>query len=435
MGSQRGSLRGQTREEKNVKRARIELAKRLTGAVLMMVAVTAVAACGSSNAGGSGGSGAVTVGEIYPLTGPIAGPGGKFLDGAKVAVADVNAHGGVLGKKMAETVADDSGDAVDAVPALRKLLIHNITFLSGPLSPTFPALKSIIDQQQIPAMAGIPSSQFDSLNDKWVYRTVVSDSVLGTAMAYYALSHHLMTCSFLFENIQSAQGLVQPITAAYTRHGGKVLDSEQLVPHASSYRSEIEKAVAKNPQCIFAQDDPTTSGTLFSEMASLGRLNIPVVGTDQFIDPAVAHAVGLPTMNKWFTGMTGAAPTGPAATYFTALYKKTYGQAPISFGADTYDGIVVAALAMDIAGTTNGKVWVNDISKVTDNESAKQCTTYNACYAIIKQKQPIDYEGASGPMDFDAHHSVFSGIDVERFTTAGQLQVVKAITADQLKGY
>jgi branched-chain amino acid transport system substrate-binding protein len=412
----------------------------IVGAVAL-VSVATIAACGSSSSSsggsgsGSGGSGSITVGEIYPLTGPIAGPGVKFLNGAKVAVADINKNGGVLGRQLNQSVADDSGDAVDAVPALRKLLISNITFLSGPLSPTFPALKNIIDQQQIPDMAGIPSSQFDTLNDKWVYRTVVSDSVLGTAMAYYALSKGLNTCSFLFENIQSAQGLVQPIMTAYEKHGGKVLDNEQLVPHSSSYRSEIEKAFANNPKCIFAQDDPTTSGTLFSEMESLGHLNVPIVGTDQFIDPAVAHAVGLKVMNKWVTGMTGAPPTGPAAQYFTKLYQKDYGQIPIAFSADTYDGIVVAALAMDIAGTTDGHVWVNDIDKVTDDETATQCTTYSQCYALVKQKKPIDYEGASGPMDFDAHHSVYTGIDVERFGLNGQLQQVLAVSPDQLKGY
>src|SRR5207302_9949125 len=104
---------------------------------------------------------------------------------------------------------------------------------------TFPALRNIIVQQKFPDFAGIPSSQFDNLSEPYIFRTVVSDSVLGTAMAYYAISKGLMTCSFLFENIQSAQGLVQPIMTAYTRHGGKVLDNESLVPHASSYRSEI----------------------------------------------------------------------------------------------------------------------------------------------------------------------------------------------------
>jgi branched-chain amino acid transport system substrate-binding protein len=406
-----------------------------TGAFILALAATV--SCGSTTGGGSGkGSvGPINLGEVYPLTGTIAGPGTKFSDGAHIAVADINAHGGVLGQKINEFIADDSGDAVDAVPALRQLLIHNLTFLSGPLSPTFPALQSIIVQANIPDFAGIPSSQFDTLNDPTVFRTVVSDSVLGTAMAYYAIQKGLMTCSFLFENIQSAQGLVQPIMAAYTRHGGKVLDNEQLVPHASSYRSEIEKAFANSPQCIFAQDDPTTDGTLFSEMRELGHLNVPIVGTDQFIDPADAQAVGLATMNKWVTGMSGAPPAGPSFSYFSNLYNAKYGSAPVEFAAATYDGVVIGALAMTIAGTTDPKVWVSDITKVTTDETGTECTTYSDCVAQIKAGKSIDYEGASGPMDFDSHHSVFAGIDVDRFDLTGKLQTVLEVSAAVLKGY
>ena len=254
-------------------------------------------------------------------------------------------------------------------------------------------------------------------------------------MAYYAISKGLMSCSFLFENIQSAQGLVQPIMTAYTKHGGKILDNEELVPHSSSYRSEIEKAFANNPQCIFAQDDPTTDGTLFSEMRELGKLNVPIVGTDQFIDPAVATAVGLPTMNKYVTGMSGAPPAGPSFSYFSSLYSAKYGSAPIEFAAATYDGVVIGALAMTIAGTTDPKVWVNDITKVTDDETGTECTNYSDCVTDIKAGKTIDYEGASGPMDFDSHHSVFAGIDVDRFSLSGQLETVLEVSASVLKGY
>jgi branched-chain amino acid transport system substrate-binding protein len=402
-----------------------------------MLALLTIAACGSGSPSGGGGGtvGPVKIGEIFPLTGAIAASGVRFLDGAKTGVADVNANGGVLGQKIQEYTGDDAGDAVDAVPALKQLLTHSPTFLAGPLSPTFPALQAIIDQSKIVAMAGIPSSQFDSLKDPYVYRTVVSDSVLGTAMAYYALSQHLMTCSFLVENIQSAQGLVAPIQTAYEKHGGKILDNEVLDPTASSYRTEIEKAFANNPQCIFSQMNEQNSGTLFSEMRELGKLNVPIVGTDAFTDPIIAQAVGLPDMTKWVTGMSGATPAGPSYSYFSSLYMTAYGKAPGAFAAALYDGVVIASLAMDIAKTTDPTIWKDSITKVTNSETATECTNYAKCYALVQAGTSIDYEGASGPMDFNSNHSVFSGIVVQRFDLSGKLQTVSSITADQLNGY
>jgi neutral amino acid transport system substrate-binding protein len=394
-----------------------------------------IASCGSTSTTGGSKVGPINLGEVFPLTGAIAGPGMEFIDGAHVAVADINAHGGVLGQKINEFVGDDSGDAVDAVPALRQLLTNNLTFLSGPLSPTFPALENIIVAQKIPDFAGIPSAQFDTLSQPYIFRTVVSDSVLGTAMAYYAISKGYMNCSFLFENVQSAQGLIQPIETAYTAHGGKVDDVEELVPHASSYRTEIEKAFADNPQCVFDQTDDITSPTLFSQMNSLGHLNVPIVGTDELAGATVAKAVGYPTMNKWVTGMAGANPSGPSYSYFSSLYMTKYGTAPTNFGASTYDGVIIGALAMTIAGTTDGHVWVNDITKVTSNQSGTACTSYSACVALIKAGTPMYYTGASGPMVFDSHHSVYTGIDVENFSLSGDLQQVVAITPQELNGY
>ena len=397
--------------------------------------VLPIVSCGGSTTTGTS-IGQVNVGEIFPLSGRFAGAGQRFIKGAQLAVADINAHGGIGGKTVNEFPGDDASDSVDAVPAMRQLLLHNLTFVAGPISPTFDAIHPIVDQNQIVAMSTIPSSQYDSLSDKWVFRTVVSDTVLATAMAYYAIKQGWTKCSMMFENIQSAQGLVQPIVTAYTKNGGTIVDNEQLTPHAASYRTEIQKAFAGNPQCLFLQTDPTTTGTLFANARELGHLNIPYVGTDSYTDINIAKAAGLADFSKWATGMLGAPPAGTGWTYFETAYKAKFsGEEPGAFSAAVYDGVVIASLAINIAGSSDPKVFVNDITKVTNDEKAKECTTYADCLALIKKGQTIDYEGASGPMDFDSHHSVYSGINVYKFDLSGNLQPVFSCPAEALQAF
>jgi branched-chain amino acid transport system substrate-binding protein len=397
--------------------------------------VLPIASCGGTTTTGNS-IGQVNVGEIFPLSGRFAGAGQRFIKGAQLAVADINAHGGIGGKNVNEYPGDDASDSVDAVPAMRQLLLHNLTFIAGPISPTFDAIHPIVDQNSIVAMSTIPSSQYDSLNDKWVFRTVVSDTVLATAMAYYAIKQGYTKCSMLFENIQSAQGLVQPIIDSYTKNGGTILDNVQLTPHAASYRSEIQKAFQQNPQCIFAQTDPTTTGTLFANARELGHLNVPFVGTDSYTDINIAKAAGLSEFTKVATGMLGAPPAGAAWSYFETAYKAKFsGEEPGAFSAAVYDGVVIAALAIQIAGSSDPKVFVNSITAVTNDETAKECNNYTECLALVKAGQKIDYEGASGPMDFDVHHSVYSGINVYKFDAAGNLQSVFTCPPDALAAF
>ena len=65
---------------------------------------------------------------------------------------------------------------------------QNLTYLSGPISNTFDAVHPLIDQAKIVDFGTIPSSQYDTLSDPYVFRQVVSNSVLGTAMAFYAIN-------------------------------------------------------------------------------------------------------------------------------------------------------------------------------------------------------------------------------------------------------
>src|SRR2546426_65190 len=304
--------------------------------------VLPIVSCGGSTTTGTS-IGQVNVGEIFPLSGRFAGAGQRFIKGAQLAVADINAHGGIGG---------------------------------------------------------------------WT------------------------KCSMMFENIPSAQGLVQPIVPAYTKNGGTIVDNEQLTPHAASYRTEIQKAFAGNPQCLFLQTDPTTTGTLFANARELGHLNIPYVGTDSYTDINIAKAAGLADFSKWATGMLGAPPAGTGWTYFETAYKAKFsGEEPGAFSAAVYDGVVIASLAINIAGSSDPKVFVNDITKVTNDEKAKECNNYSECLDLIKEGEKIDYEGASGPMDFDSHHSVYSGINVYKFDLSGNLQPVFSCSAEALQAF
>jgi branched-chain amino acid transport system substrate-binding protein len=401
------------------------------------VVLQALVACSiGSSPSANVATGPINLGLLFSFTGPRAAAGASFSQGAQAAIQTINANGGVLGRPLQIFSGDTAGDPVDAVPALRQLLIHNPAFLVGPTSLEFDAVHNIIDSAPIPSFAIIPSTEFDKLQDKWVYNILASDSQQGKASAYYAIKQGWTKCALMFDNSQASQSLVTPLTTAYSKNGGTVTANVTLTTGLSSYRSEVVQAFAGNPQCVFLQMDQSTAGTVFSNARDLGHLNVPYIGTNVFSDPLYAKAIGPADDSKWVTTTQSAPSTGATFDYFSQLFKAQFGVPPAARSAATYDSVVIAALAMTDAGSADPKVWVSKISDVVNNETGQEVTNYQDGVQALKQGKKIDYEGASAPMDFDQYHSITTGWQIEQFDPTGKtLHIVFPIPAVDLEKF
>jgi ABC-type branched-subunit amino acid transport system substrate-binding protein len=416
--------------------------RRRTCAALAVAGTIALAACSSSAAGTGGGSsgggrgpggGTITFGQLLPFTGTKAFLSSWATHGDAAAVYDVNHNGGVMGKTLTSVSADDAGDAVDAVPALRKLLISNPAFIVGPYSLTVMAVINEFDPNHVVDYVIGGTTQLDHMTEKYVYRTTASDSAEVVAMAYYAIHHGYKRAAYIFDNSANTQGLVQPLTASYTRQGGTVVANETLVPDQSSYSSEITAAFARHPQVVFAAFDQQTATTVFADMRQLGDLNVPVVGEDVLGSPGYAKAMGQPQASKYLFTVSGASPGGQAYQHYLDDYYAVYHTKQIlSSSYNMYDSVIISALAMTAAHSTDPEVWVNYVTKVS-NPPGTGCYTYASCVALLKAGKKINYEGATGPEDFNAYHNTFSGFAVSGFNSADQLVQVAYVTPRQVQ--
>src|ERR1700730_1569425 len=99
--------------------------RKRTTLILFLLIPFLLAACGGSGSGNGSASATqspIKIGLLSPLTGPEGFIGQAGLKGVQVAADYINANGGILGRKIELVSADTGGDAVDAVPALRKLI-------------------------------------------------------------------------------------------------------------------------------------------------------------------------------------------------------------------------------------------------------------------------------------------------------------------------
>jgi branched-chain amino acid transport system substrate-binding protein len=388
-------------------------------AVLGALVTLGVAACGGgTNSGSTGGTTGtpVNMAELFPVSGREAFVGQWFQHGAKAAVDDINKNGGVMGGKVTEMLADTGGDPVDAVTAQRKLLTQSPTFEVGPSSLEIQGVIKGYDASHLVDLMAGGTSQLDHMQYKYVFRTSASDTTITAAMAYFAIQKGWKKAVMLIETTSDATDELNHTTAYFKSNGGTVLDSEQLALHQSSYRSEITKAFAAGtPDVVFVKTDPQTGATLFANMKELGHLNVPLVSDDTGNTTDYAKAVGLPDASRLLYGVAGAAGSGEAWTHYLQDYQATWNSdKPVQLSQNTYDGVIIAALAMTEAKTTDGKVWVDHILKVS-NAPGTKCYYYSQCVTLLKDGKKINYEGASGPQDFDKYHNTYGDWDIVQY--------------------
>jgi ABC-type branched-subunit amino acid transport system substrate-binding protein len=407
--------------------------------VALAVAVSGLTACATTaSSGGSSGSGSgsgpITFGVLHPFTGAYASVGEAALQGVTVAASEINANGGILGRKLQIVHADTLGDPVDAVPAAEHMIASNHPVgIIGPGGLEIGSIQRILDADKIPFEFEGGDTAFDNTTDPMLWRDSPSDLQEGVAMAVWALQHGYKRAAFMMSTITTAQDFIPYIQGAYKAGGGTIVANESLTPGLTSYRTEALKVAQAHPQVIFSQMEPPTAAVLTQDFKEIDNLAIPFIASDTSAAAEWIKAVTPAVANKAVLSCEGASATSPANAVFMKYFNQDYkDQQPLASATYSYDATIALALAIDKAGTTDGPSYAKDIPLVT---TAPGTTVYDyqSALAAIKAGKKINYDGASGSMDYNQFHNVFGPYEMVRSDLSGNEQVVGTISASELE--
>jgi branched-chain amino acid transport system substrate-binding protein len=400
-------------------------------------AAVVLAACASSTSSGGGGnsSGPVTYGVLSCFTGRLASLGQAMLQGSQVAVSEINSAGGVLGRKLQLVTGDTSCDVADGVTAVNQMLTKNISGVIGPETQEINGVEPILDANHVVDEFQGGDTARDHQTDPFFFRDSPSDSQLGVAMALYGHLQHYTKAVMLFYSDPAAQTFLKPVSTTFTKLGGTILSSVTVTPDQTSYLSQVRAVIALHPQVIFTQEDPPTAAVLFREFKQLGGGNIPWIGTDVTSGSDFLKAIGYPTAHSVLTSVYGTSVTGAANTAFITLFNKLFPSqktaGPLANANYAYDSVISLALADDYAKSTDGTTVAHDMTKVT-NPPGTACYTYASCQSLIKAGTKINYEGASGSLDYNSYNNTFGPYGAFQATASGVEQQVYVMSAPVL---
>jgi ABC-type branched-subunit amino acid transport system substrate-binding protein len=405
----------------------------LSGSVA--VALLLAACGGTSTTGGKQPTGPVSMGVLSCFSGPLASLGNAMLQGSQMAQKAINDAGGILGQQLKLSNADTQCDEADGVTAVRKLLASsNLVGIIGPETQEINAVAPIVSAAKIPDQFQGGSTVFDHNTNAYLWRDSPSDSQLGVAMALYAYQKGYRSAGLLFYSDIAAQTFSDPITATWQKLGGSIaIRITDLAPGQTSYRTQVQRVIAAHPDVIFTQTDAPTAGVLFKNFKELDNLAIPFVGTDLTGGDDYLKAITYPVAHDHLISVYGTSVSGAATDEFNKIFAAMFPgpNQPQANANYAYDAVISQALAVVKANSITGSDINNAMTSVT-NPPGTACYTYKTCLDLLKAGTKINFEGASGPLDYNTHNNVFGPYGAWQQTLAGQQQLVQTMTAAQL---
>lgn len=251
-------------------------------------------------------------------------------------------------------------------------------------------------------------------------------------MALYALHHGYKRAAFMMSSITTAQDFIPYIEGAYKAGGGTIVANETMTPGLTSYRSEVLKVVQSKAQVIFSQIEPPTAAVMTQDFKEIDNLSIPIVASDTSAAAEWIKAVTPAVANKAIVSCEGATATSPASPVFMKYFKQDFKGQPLASATYSYDATLALALAIDKAHSTTGPAFAKDIPLVT-SPPGTVVYDYKTALAAIKAGKKINYDGASGNMDYNQFHNVFGPYQLVKSNLSGNEQVVATITAAELE--
>lgn len=397
------------------------------------------------NGGRTEGDGTLVIGAVLPQSGNLSFLGPPMIQGAQMAIRDINEAGGVNGTD-AEIIVKDDGGGADSDLALTSVdeLINNENvdaILGAAASGT---TKDIIDRVVSSGTAECsPSntgSDLTTWDDKGLYfRTPPADDLQAQALAKVVSDDGHANVAIVAQNSDYGTGFVRYLEPALTDGGAEVVENVTYELNGTGIDAEVEKVVSSEPDAVVLIGYPEDGGKVLAEMIKQGAgpADLPIYVTDgmqsnelyQLVDEAD------PAVTAGIRGTAASAAPEDGAPFFADAFAEFAPEveSPI-YSAQSYDCVILMALAAQTAESDAPFDIAANMIAVSGGEGvaddAEKCSTYADCLAILDEGGSIDYDGASGALDFSEYgepsagsYDVYTFIDDGTYETDEQLVI------------
>ncbi len=306
----------------------------------------------------------IKIGVTQPLTGAFAASGNYVAQGARLAEEDINAAGGVLGRKIQLIVEDNKSNPTEAVATAEKLTQKDkVPVMMGAWSSTLTlAVMPKLMEYEVPMLVETSSSsKITTSGNPWIFRISPTSEMEAKAFAPMVKTLGIKKADLLGTNNDFGLGAMQEFSKMLKAAGAEVGVQETMDPKAVDFSAQLAKIKASGGDTLFVTSD-VSQVTVILKQAKEQQIKARIITTggsvspDQLIaqaDEAANGSMHLVFFTPWFPD----AVKNPdvAQTFVKAWNAKGYNVGGLTEGFRGHDGIATIVAGIKAAGTPEPK--------------------------------------------------------------------------------
>ena len=312
----------------------------------------------------------VKIGFLGALTGDVAMFGKPTLEGMQMAAEEINAAGGVLGKKFQVVEADNRGDKQEGASVTQKFISRDgVTAIVGDPTTGITKVAAPIAQKAgvVLLSAGATGPGVVEVGD-FIFRNPLLDSIaIPACIDYFAKDLGFKKVAIITsDNNDYSVGLSQTFRDAAAKVPEiKILADEKIKDGDKDFSAQITNIKAKNPDVILFSGYYTEGALIMKEARKQG-LKAPMFGGDGLFSPKFMELGGSSVEGSMVALGFSTEQVSPETAKFIENYKAKYGSEPGLFAAQGYDAVILLADAMKRANSVDSKVFKDALAKTRE---------------------------------------------------------------------
>ncbi|MFC4768102.1 ABC transporter substrate-binding protein [Effusibacillus consociatus] len=376
---------------------------------IMTLAIGTLAGCGgnkpaATNGGGSSsGSGdKIKIGTNFEMTGGQAAFGSSALKAVKLAVKEINAAGGVLGKQIEIVEADNASKPEESNRAAQKLITNDkvVALIGATTSTNTLGAVPVAMEKKIPMISSSATNPKVTVDERtkkvneWVFRACFIDPFQGKVMADFATKDLKAKTAAIYTDTSSdySKGLTKFFKETFEKNGGKIIAEESYQQKDTDFKAVLTRIKDKNPDVIYVPGYYEEVGKIVKQARELG-IKVPMMGGDGWEASQLIDIAGKENLNNTFISNHYAADdTTPEVKAFIDAFKKEYnGETPDAMAVLGYDAMKMLADAIKRAGSTDPEKLKTALAATKDFKAVTGNITLNENHDPVKAAVVLEY--------------------------------------------
>jgi len=370
------------------------------------------------------------LGYILPQTGSLALIAQGVIKGVELAAAEINQ----VGIQTVQLLPGDSGTDPDI--ANNTLDQHVSDGVHGIVGAAGSAISlAIIDKvkgSQFPMVSPTNAAPtFTNYDDGGYYfRTFPTDLLQGQILGDLIASDGGIDVAILFRADEFGRALEDIVRKQLEANGASVVVSLDYDPSGTTFQAEVQKVAASGADSVLLIPFDEGSKIIVQMIeAGIGPQDVNIYIPSSFVTESLWESVD-PTNPSAVAGIRGTrpAPGENAEETFSDRFNAFAPGVDEVFAPNGYDAVVILLLAALVAGSNDPADYVGKINDVT--RVGIKCNRYEVCAQLVLSGEDIDYDGASGPLDFtDVGEPSEGYFDIIEYDAQGRLNVEGYVSA------